>query len=244
MPQTFDELKDLFIYAYNTLGARHQLPSIAASLDDTFNFYTQSLFATVLGAINIANSCRLEELNARNGPGPRLYKVWPGEHYRLLYGLCKVLSPKLVIEIGTDVGMGAATLLAGMPKDAQLISFDMVPWTSYQTSWLHPDDFNSDRICQYTIDLRHQQNFQKVEQLFANADLIFFDGPKDILFERSVLGYIVDQRVKRRRILLFDDIRGPLVDKFWRDICFPKLDISSFGHWSGTGIVELPQFAE
>src|SRR5215217_5648748 len=28
--------------------------------------------------------------------------IWPGEHYRLLAGLVKVMQPKVILEIGTD----------------------------------------------------------------------------------------------------------------------------------------------
>ena len=37
---------------------------------------------------------------------------------------------------------------------------------------------------------------------------------------------------------LFDDIKMHTMLKFWRDLPLPKLDITSFGHWSGTGLAE------
>jgi hypothetical protein len=38
---------------------------------------------------------------------------------------------------------------------------------------------------------------------------------------------------------MFDDTRLPSMLKFWRELDYPKLDFTSFGHWSGTGLVEL-----
>ena len=40
-------------------------------------------------------------------------------------------------------------------------------------------------------------------------------------------------------ILIIDDIQFLNMIDFWRAIASPKLDISSFGHWSGTGIVDI-----
>jgi len=37
--------------------------------------------------------------------------------------------------------------------------------------------------------------------------------------------------------VIFDDIRDLNMLQFWRDIAPPKLDLSSFGHWTGTGLV-------
>src|SRR5271154_191680 len=41
---------------------------------------------------------------------PRYPDVWPGEHYKLLAALVGVLTPKIVIEIGTATGMSALTM--------------------------------------------------------------------------------------------------------------------------------------
>jgi len=38
--------------------------------------------------------------------------------------------------------------------------------------------------------------------------------------------------------VLFDDIRLWNMLDIWRSIDFPKLDLTSFGHWSGTGVVQ------
>lgn len=37
---------------------------------------------------------------------------------------------------------------------------------------------------------------------------------------------------------LFDDIRVWNMLAIWRGIRRPKLDLTSFGHWSGTGLVD------
>ena len=233
------ELWGLFSYAYDTLGARHQIPSIAASLDDTYNCYTPSLFSMILAAAQIANENGIDVLDVRDGPGERYYKVWPGEHYRLLYGICKVINPKLIIEIGTSTGMSAAAMLCGMPDTCHLVTFDIMAWKDFGSSWLNDDDFNSGRIIQQICDLGDESKFAEFAAEFAMADFIFIDGPKNITFENNLLKYISEQNSKQSRFVMFDDIKGPLMDRFWREIRHPKFDITSFGHWSGTGIIEL-----
>lgn len=36
------------------------------------------------------------------------------------------------------------------------------------------------------------------------------------------------------------DIRLWNMPAFWRDVPLPKLDLTSFGHWSGTGVGQWP----
>ena len=121
-----------------------------------------------------------------------------------------------------------------------LVTFDLLSWKTFGKSWLCEDDFASGRVRQELCDLKEPEVFARHAELIAEAGLIFIDGPKDIVFEQAVFGYLREQRVNHRRIVVFDDIKGPFVDRFWRSIDLPKLDITSFGNWNGTGIVELP----
>jgi hypothetical protein len=41
------------------------------------------------------------------------------------------------------------------------------------------------------------------------------------------------------KLLILDDIRFTNMIPLWRAISSPKLDLSSFGHWSGTGLVDI-----
>jgi hypothetical protein len=47
----------------------------------------------------------------------------------------------------------------------------------------------------------------------------------------------LDPRTKK--LLILDDIRFMNMIRLWRGIASPKLDLSSFGHWSGTGLVDI-----
>jgi hypothetical protein len=48
-----------------------------------------------------------------------------------------------------------------------------------------------------------------------------------------VLGRLTD----RSRLVVFDDIKLMEMVQVWRDLPYPKLDATSFGHWSGTGFM-------
>jgi len=66
------------------------------------------------------------------------------------------------------------------------------------------------------------------------------DGPKDDEFERTFLHLCCRLKpFNRPRWLLIDDIRFENMVHLWRSIKSPKLDISSFGHFSGTGLVNI-----
>ena len=42
----------------------------------------------------------------------------------------------------------------------------------------------------------------------------------------------------RPPIGVFDDIRQWTMLAIWRAVQRPKLDLTSFGHWSGTGLID------
>src|SRR6266576_4632422 len=58
----------------------------------------------------------------------RWLTVWPGEHYKLLAGLVKVLRPAVAMEIGTAEGLSALAMKKYMPEGGKVVTFDIVPW--------------------------------------------------------------------------------------------------------------------
>ncbi|WP_198243807.1 hypothetical protein [methane-oxidizing endosymbiont of Gigantopelta aegis] len=69
--------------------------------------------------------------------------------------------------------------------------------------------------------------------------LFFCDGPKDGHFEYQFISYLTKLKPKKGRVLMLDDIRFKNMIDLWFSIDSPKLDMSSFGHWSGTGLVDM-----
>jgi hypothetical protein len=70
------------------------------------------------------------------------------------------------------------------------------------------------------------------------ADLIFVDGPKDRAFEPAFARNLDTLDFDNPPWVLFDDIHDLNMLRFWRELCKPKLDLSPFGHWTGTGLVQ------
>ena len=165
------------------------------------------------------------------------YNVFPGEHYRLLKSLVNLLDPKTVIEIGTFTGMGSVAIQQGL-NSGKLHTFDIVPWNNF-VSHLDKSMFSSGRIEQHLSDLSNSAEFSKHFHLLNSADLIFLDAPKDGVFEYRFIELLKQLDPRPNRLLIVDDIRFVNMINFWRNIQSPKLDITSFGHWSGTGLVDL-----
>ena len=160
---------------------------------------------------------------------------WPGEHYRLLPGLVRASRSRHVVEIGTYEGHGALAL-AGPAEST--VTFDIVPWPSFPNSVLRPSDFSPD-FRQVLGDLSDPRVFDEHQAELATANLIFIDGPKDGVFEQRFWNLLTGAFRGSGKFVVWDDTRVLNMVKFWASLRGAKLDLTSFGHWSGTGICRL-----
>jgi predicted O-methyltransferase YrrM len=166
------------------------------------------------------------------------YDVFPGEHYRLLHSLAITFAPRSIIEVGTFSGMSSACMLKGMPSTSKLTTFDITSWREHR-SHLTEEDFASGKITQILDDLSNPVIFDKYKELFRNSELIFCDAPKDGIFEHKFLANLTHVKPTGPCILILDDTRMLNMIDVWRSIKSPKLDLTSFGHWAGTGLVDI-----
>ena len=224
-------------YNYAARKTRHWLPSIIASIDDDSaaqcgNYLTNILCKSAISAL---------ETNLSETPGnpdSKYFNYFPGEHYRLLSGLIKETKAEHIIDIGTYTGMSARTMLDSS-NDCKVHSFDIVPWNHFE-SHLVAEDFQQGRLHQHICDLSKFDVFQSYTALIDSADIIFCDAPKDGDFEYRFLLLLSSCKLEEKpRLLVLDDIRFVNMFKAWRSILSPKIDATSFGHWSGTGIVDI-----
>ena len=162
---------------------------------------------------------------------------FPGEHYRILKAITSIISPSVVLEIGTYTGMGSLAIMQGQSNGC-LYTFDICPWNSFSTHLLQKD-FDQARIVQITADLSESEVFKKYLTLLNEANIIFVDAPKDGIFEYKFLDLIKILDPKKNKLLILDDIRFINMIDLWINIVSPKIDITSFGHWSGTGLVDI-----
>ena len=78
--------------------------------------------------------------------------------------------------------------------------------------------------------------------MLESADFIFSGAAKDGVMEQRFIDNFKPLQFKNAPIVMFDDIRLWKMLKIWRALDRPKLDLTSFGHWSGTGLVDwLPR---
>lgn len=179
------------------------------------------------------------EVRNKNFVDSSFYNVFPGEHYRLLKAIAGLLNPASVVEVGTFTGMGCIAIKQGMSAGV-LHTYDIVPWNSFE-SHLEESDFAGGRIKQHLGDLSDPDFFNQHLEILNASQVIFADAPKDGVFEYKFLSELKKLAPMPQRLLILDDIRFVNMTDLWHGIKSPKLDISSFGHWSGTGIVDISQ---
>jgi predicted O-methyltransferase YrrM len=161
---------------------------------------------------------------------------WPGEHYRLLPSLMRQVGGGTAVEVGTFTGMGTLALAEGA---GHVVTYDILPWGSLGESVLRREDFGSGMVEQRLGDLSDPGWFESQKGTLSDAALIFVDGPKDRSFEPTFTGLLREAFNGSGKLVVFDDIRVANMVKFWGTLQANKLDATSLGHWSGTGLVRL-----
>jgi predicted O-methyltransferase YrrM len=215
---------------YSMIFSSHDDPAIA----------TDSLFKISLEAIRMASHVDLTSLANRLKSPPYYPNIWPGEHYKLLAGFALAIKPKYIIEIGTDRGMSALAFKQHLSLEAKIVTFDVRSWKEYPNTLLQEKDFEKNILTQEVADLSSSQELERYRFLLEQADLIFIDATHDGLLEKKFLDNFQKISFQKPPYIILDDIRVWTMLKMWRDVSLPKLDLTSFGHWSGTGIIEWP----
>ena len=201
------------------------------------NDFLLALSAKLIG------QCRNEDLQLlRERGAPEWIFCWPGEHYKLLAAIVSLLQPLTIVEIGTNTGLSTLAMYSRMPRNASLWTFDIVPWDQIRECMpgtrqlLQASDFDG-RLHQIVGNLGAEETLHENSALLRSADFIFVDGPKDGVFERTLLKSFEGLGLKDHCLLVLDDIRLWNMLDVWRAIERPKLDFTSFGHYAGTGFV-------
>jgi hypothetical protein len=219
-------------------GASDSYPTMILSIDDLMPPPRRLIDVSITAVRAVLDEVNLDELKKRPNV-PDWAFIWPGEHYLFLAAMVKVLQPKVVIEVGTDSGLSALCMKRYLPADGKIVTYDLLPWQTVQEGDLTEEDFADGRLEQRLEDLGDPAVFERNRDLIASAEFMFIDGPKNVTFENAFMKHLKTVKFSKPPILMFDDTRLPSMLKFWRELRYPKLDLTSFGHWSGTGLVEL-----
>jgi len=220
--------------------ARHVEPSFLISPDDDPATADDLLLDLSLKAIELARRINLDDIATRGKPVSQFLSIWPGDHYRLLGAIVKVLEPKTVIEIGTATGASALAMLKFMAPDSRLYTFDLVPWRESPGYILTENDFRDGRLIQMIDDLTDRAGLMRHIDIVRAAQLIFVDAAKDGAMEERFLELLTEVPFASRAVVIFDDIRLYNMLATWRRMASPKIDLTSFGHFTGTGLTYTP----
>lgn len=155
------------------------------------------------------------------------YFLGQNEHYRLLSHLSWQLERgETVVDVGTFLGFSALALSHN--QRARVITYDLtqsIPATSETFTPLH----------RHTIDFR-LGNVLGDLPLLLDAPLMFLDTNHDGTFEREFVAELT--RLQYRGIVICDDIDlNDEMRAFWKDVAHTKMDLTPYGHWSGTGAI-------
>ncbi len=220
--------------------ARHVKRTYVSSLDDRPGAPTRELVLLALEAARRALDVDLTPISTRIPMGPRWPDLWPGEHYRLLAALVDLLQPGTVVEVGTFTGLSALALKQHLPAEGRVVTFDLIAWDRIPETVLRAEDFRDGRLVQVLGNLAEPAFFNQQAALLEAATLLFLDGPKDGRFEPELYRRLVELPRRSPAWVVWDDILDLHMLQFWRDIPLPKLDLTSFGHWTGTGLMLWP----
>lgn len=163
--------------------------------------------------------------------GYKRYRTNTGHTYYLyLQALVRILRPRLILELGTDIGRSAAFMMTALPLNSRLVTVelgpqprtDLVPFAGDQRlSILHGDSRDLSvygMLDVRFIDLLYIDSDHNYEQVRAEWDLYrHFMAPG--------------------AVVAMDDIHlNPGMERFWNELPFTKVDAGRDIHVSGWGI--------
>jgi predicted O-methyltransferase YrrM len=153
------------------------------------------------------------------------YKESGKEHYRLLSYLSTLYQNKTILDIGTYLGASAFAL--SFNKTNTIISLDI----SKKKKTLYNNQFPN---IEFKI-----MNVLEHPKLIDASSLIFLDANHQGDFEKDIYNYLIDS--KWNGVLIADDINLNKEMKLWWSSLDDslKIDITKYGHWSGTGLVNF-----
>jgi hypothetical protein len=176
----------------------------------------------IIDAIDLTKLNKYVEWNSDNF---KYFNLEAGkEHYKLLAYLSTVITSKKIIDIGTYFGFSATAFAYN--KDKQIISYDIFDWI--------PDDKITIKSAE-NVQLKVMNCLYDIDNII-DTDLIMIDIDHNGNNELNILDTL--RKANYKGLVLLDDIGlNEEMIKLWNDIPEKKIDISSVGHWSKTGLV-------
>jgi hypothetical protein len=146
------------------------------------------------------------------------------EHYRLLLYLASIYNYEIISDIGTN--MGASALALSTNPTNRVYSIDIES--------LRPDGVGGLPNCEYIFGniLCDHTIMEKV----LGSKFIMLDIDHEYHNEIQIYKHLVNNGWKG--LICCDDIylNDPM-KRFWNEISHPKIDVTKYGHGSGTGFI-------
>lgn len=161
------------------------------------------------------------------------------EPYRLLYYFANLFNDSIIIDLGTSNGGSAIALSHN--KTNQIFSFDIVD--RCQTSFLQNENNFENMPSFSNVDFIVTEDFRKYLGIILKSPLIYLDIAHDGIWENILFELLIKYNYKG--IMILDDIHEfPELKKFWNNISIKKIDLTKYGHWSGTGLIDFSEKIE
>lgn len=157
------------------------------------------------------------------------------EHYKLLAYLSTQLHCKRILDIGTYFGHSCNAL--SYAPDKEVLSFDVADRLPLRHASLDPEHGGIASVkdrpnvrCMYT------DYMADLADLVCGCDLVVIDDDHTGRTQRRIMQRL--REVKYTGLVLIDDTRlNSAMLHMFADIPETKVDVTSVGHWSGTGII-------
>jgi hypothetical protein len=147
------------------------------------------------------------------------------EHYRLLSNFSWQFPPNTVLaDIGTSGGFSALALAHN--PNVKVITYNIEDGIGKQVCSMY-DKKN--------IEPRFKNCIEDIDEL-VKCPFILLDTAHEGGFERELITALMCSNYKG--VVMCDDIylNRAMID-FWNWVPLKKMDVSEYGHWSGTGII-------
>jgi predicted O-methyltransferase YrrM len=164
---------------------------------------------------------------------PTYYELKSGQQeYRLYSYLSTFINGTIILDLGTSHGTSAVALSHN--NNNKVISYDIVDCITNKNHTIYQKDNIEFRIKNVLDDL--------TRDLLSKVKIIMIDIDHYGEMEKNIIDKLAELNFSGIIILddLFnhpDQIINESMKNLWDNIKYKKIDVTKYGHWSGTGIV-------